>query len=338
MVNKKIKLNWLKKKKEGLYCIPGKFFIDPILPVDKALITHAHADHARPYNKKILSSLETKDLMKIRYGQNYCSSFQCPDYHKRIKINDVYVTLYPAGHILGSLQFLIEFKGHRLLISGDYKRSKDLTCKEYEPVKCHTFITEATFGLPIFSHPCDKIETQKLIKSLYNNDDSTHLIGVYALGKCQRLISLLRSEGYNETIYLHGAMINISEYYIDNAIKLGNIKKVSEHSPNDMVGKLILCPPSALNDKWSQKFKNVIKGCVSGWMKIKQRIKQKNIELPIIISDHSDWNDILTTIKDVSPYEVLVTHGREEALVYYLNKKSYLSKALNLIGFEDENE
>ncbi len=338
MVNKNTKLNWLIKKKEGLYCIPGKFYIDPILPVENALITHAHSDHARPYNKNILSSKETIELMKIRYGENYCSSFDSPDYYEKQKINDVNVTLYPAGHILGSVQFLIEFKGYKLLISGDYKRSKDLTCKEYEPIKCHTFITEATFGLPIFSHPCDKKETDKLIKSLEDNITETHLVGVYALGKCQRLITLLRARGYDKTIFLHGALMKISTYYKDIGIKLGNIKNVSDIPLNQLFGQLILCPPSALNDKWSQKFRNVKKGYVSGWMKIKQRAKQKNIELPIIISDHSDWKEILSTIEDVSPYEVLVTHGREEALVYYLNKRNYVSKALNLIGFEDENE
>ncbi len=335
---KKTNINWIKKKKEGLYCIPGSFYIDPIFPVERALITHAHSDHARPNNKKILCSKETKDIMKLRYGDRYCESFQIINYNESLKINDVFVKVLPAGHILGSVQFLIEYNGYKLLISGDYKRSLDSTCLPYEVAKCHTFITEATFGLPIFKHPPDKIEIQKLIKSINSNKNSTHLIGVYALGKCQRLICLLRGIGYEKPIYLHGALIKICEYYNKKKINMGILKNVSLTTPINLKNNLILCPPSSLNDKWSQKFINKIKGYASGWMQIRQRIKQKNIEVPLVISDHADWEEILQTVNDVVPEEVLVTHGREEALVHYLQQQKYKSNALNLIGFEDENE
>ena len=336
-MNKTI-INWIKKKKKGLYCIPGDFYIDPILPVDRALITHGHSDHAKPNNKKILCSIETKDIMKIRYGKSYCGTSQIIDFNESLKINNVIVKSLPAGHILGSTQFLIEFNGYKLLVSGDYKRRFDPTCSLYEPTKCDTFITEATFGLPIFKHPEDKIEVQKLINSLEENKDSTHLVGVYALGKCQRLISLLRQLGYEKSIYLHGALMKITEYYAKKFINLSGLKNVSLFSTKELQNNLILCPPSALNDKWSQKFINVIKGYASGWMQIRQRVKQKNIELPLIISDHADWDEILLTVKDVQASEVLVTHGREEALVYSLKEKKLKSSALNLIGFEDENE
>ena len=162
---RKTNINWLKKKREGLYCVPGNFFIDPVFPVEKALITHAHTDHARPNNKSIFSSKETIELMHLRYGESYCSDFQIARFDEKIKINDVTVQIYPAGHILGSIQFLINYNGYRLLISGDYKRTKDKTCLSYEPVECDTFITEATFGLPIFNHPNDQDEVKKLIKS-----------------------------------------------------------------------------------------------------------------------------------------------------------------------------
>ena len=335
---RKTNINWLKKKREGLYCVPGNFFIDPVFPVEKALITHAHTDHARPNNKSIFSSKETIELMHLRYGESYCSDFQIARFGEKIKIHDVTVQIFPAGHILGSIQFLINYNGYRLLISGDYKRTKDKTCLSYEPVKCDTFITEATFGLPIFNHPNDQSEVKKLIKSIKANVNKTHLIGVYALGKCQRLITLLRNLGYDETIYLHGALTKISDFYSKNNIKLGNISNISECSRSEYANKLVLCPPSSLNDKWSQKFKNVVKGYASGWMRIRQRVKQKNIELPLILSDHADWGEILKTVNDVNPNEVLVTHGREEALVNYLTKKNFKSSALNLIGFEDENE
>ena len=279
---RKTNINWLKKKREGLFCVPGNFFIDPVFPVEKALITHAHTDHARPNNKSIFSSKETIELMHLRYGESYCSDFQIARFDEKIKINDVTVQIHPAGHILGSIQFLINYKGYRLLISGDYKRTKDKTCLSYEPVKCDTFITEATFGLPIFNHPNDQSEVKKLIKSINANVNKTHLIGVYALGKCQRLITLLRNLGYDETIYLHGALTKISDFYSKNNIKLGNISNISECSRSEYANMLVLCPPSSLNDKWSQKFKNVIKGYASGWMRIRQRVKQKNIELPLI--------------------------------------------------------
>ena len=328
---------WLIKKKSGLFCKPGNFYIDPMLPVEKALITHAHTDHARPNNKKILATKETIDIMRIRYQENYCKTKQNISYGESINISGVKVKFIPAGHIIGSAQILLEYMGERVVVSGDYKRKKDKTCIPFEVNNCHTFITEATFALPVFMHPDDKIEAKKIIDSLKKNSSQTHLIGVYALGKCQRLICLLRDLGFNKTIYLHGALIKISEYYISKDINLGIIKSASELK-DFKGGELILCPPSALHDRWSQKFKDAIKGFVSGWMNIRQRIKQKNINLPIVISDHSDWKELIDTIIEVSPDKVLVTHGREEALLSFLNKKGLKCGSLNLLGFEDEDD
>ena len=330
--------NWLVKKKEGLYCIPGDFYIDPLYPVKKALITHAHTDHARPNNNFILGTKETIEIMKIRYAKSYCTSHQVINYNSQLTINNVDITFIPAGHILGSSQILIEHNGCKVLISGDYKRVEDKTCKIYQNKKCDIFITEATFGLPIFSHPFDKDEIKKLLESVNKNNKKPHLIGVYALGKCQRILSLLRDTGYDETIYLHGALIKITDYYISQGVSMGKIKNISDLNLSELKNQIILCPPSALHDKWSRKFKNPIKGIVSGWMNIRQRIKQKNIQLPLIISDHADWKDILITTKENNPEEVLVTHGREEALVFQLNKLGYEAKALNLLGYEDEYE
>tara|TARA_B100000287_G_scaffold93107_1_gene85278 strand:+ start:4957 stop:5958 length:1002 start_codon:yes stop_codon:yes gene_type:complete len=333
-----MKKNWLIKKKEGLYCIPGNFYLDPSYPVDLALITHSHTDHARPGNNKILATNDTINIMKIRYGKNYCNYSQKIDLDETINVNGVNIKFISAGHIIGSAQIYLEYKGEVVIISGDYKRRKDATCAPFEVKKCHTFITEATFGLPIFTHPEDKQEAKKIIKSMENNKEYCHLIGVYALGKCQRLITILRELGFNDIIYLHGALMKISEYYKERKINLGIIKNISELRTNEYAGKLILCPPSSLSDRWSQKFRNVIKGFVSGWMSIKQRVKQKNIELPIVISDHADWNELLNTIKDVSPNNVLVTHGREEGLLSYLMDNNIKCNALNLVGFEDEDD
>ena len=330
--------NWLIKKKEGLYCIPGDFYIDPLYPVKKALITHAHTDHARPNNHFILGTKETIEIMKIRYAKSYCTNYQVINYNRPLTINNIDITFIPAGHILGSSQILIEYNGCKVLISGDYKRVEDKTCKGYENKECDIFITEATFGLPIFSHPFDKDEIEKLLESVIKNNQKPHLIGVYALGKCQRILSLLRDAGYDETIYLHGALMKITDYYVSQGVRIGKVKNTSDLNLSELKNQIILCPPSALHDKWSRKFKNPINGIVSGWMNIRQRIKQKNIQLPLIISDHADWNDILLTTKENNPEKVLVTHGREEALVFQLNKLGYDAKALNLLGYEDEYE
>jgi putative mRNA 3-end processing factor len=330
--------NWLIKKKEGLYCIPGDFYIDPLYPVKKALITHAHTDHARPNNHLILGTKQTIEIMKIRYAKSYCTNYQVINYNSPLTINNIDITFIPAGHILGSSQILIEYNGCKVLISGDYKRVEDKTCESYQNKKCDIFITEATFGLPIFSHPFDKDEIKKLLDSVIKINQKPHLIGVYALGKCQRILSLLRDAGYDETIYLHGALMKITDYYVSEGLRIGKVKNTSDLNLSELKNQIILCPPSALHDKWSRKFKNPIKGIVSGWMNIRQRIKQKNIQLPLIISDHADWNDILLTTKENNPEKVLVTHGREEALVFQLNKLGYDAKALNLLGYEDEYE
>ena len=166
-----MKKNWLIKKREGLYCIPGNFYLDPSYPVDLALITHSHTDHARPGNNKILATNDTINIMKIRYGKNYCNYSQKIDLNKSINVNGVNIKFISAGHIIGSAQIYLEYKGEIVIISGDYKRRKDVTCAPFEVKKCHTFITEATFGLPIFTHPEDKQEAKKIIKSMENNKE-----------------------------------------------------------------------------------------------------------------------------------------------------------------------
>ena len=232
--------NWLVKRKSGLFCEPGNFYIDPIRPVDRALITHAHTDHARPNNKKILATKETINIMKIRYQDNYCETSQKISYGEYVNIHGVKIKFIPAGHILGSAQISLEYKGEKIVVSGDYKRRYDQTCQPFEINKCNTFITEATFALPVFKHPDDKLEAKKIVDSINNNPSQIHLIGVYALGKCQRLICLLRNLGFNKTIYLHGALIKISDYYSSEDIGLGDLKNVSELK--DFSGEeLVLC-------------------------------------------------------------------------------------------------
>ena len=199
---------WLRVVPGGLYCEPGDFFVDPTRAVDRAVVTHGHSDHARPNNRHVLATAETIAIMQARYGEGAGGTLQALRYSETVTINSVSVTLVPAGHVLGSAQAVIEYQGSRVVVSGDYKRRRDPTCALFEPQLCDVFITEATFGLPVFRHPPDRHEIDRLLHSLRLFPERCQLVGVYALGKCQRVIGLLREAGYDSPIYLHGALID----------------------------------------------------------------------------------------------------------------------------------
>lgn len=329
---------WMAVKKEGLYCIPGQFFIDPTTPVNTAIITHSHGDHARSGHQQVYAHEKTIAIMQVRYGKECASKWLALDYFERANVNEVTVYLLPAGHILGSSQIVIEYKGSRVIISGDYKRAPDPTCAPFVVEPCDVFITEATFSLPVFKHPPIEAEIKKLLSSLETFSERCHLIGVYALGKCQRLIKAIRFGGYEDTIYLHGALIKLCDFYQESGIDLGKLEPASQLTAETAKGTLVLCPPSALNDRWSRRFGNAVVAMASGWMQIRARAKQKGIELPLIISDHADWFELTQTIVEVNPSEVWVTHGREEALVYYANQMGFKAQALHLLGYEDHED
>jgi putative mRNA 3-end processing factor len=330
--------SWIAVKPAGIYCIPGQFYIDPIFPVDSAIITHGHADHARTGHQKVLATPETLAIMRVRYGEGFSLYPQALAYHERIKIQEVYVTLLPAGHILGSAQILIEYQHIRLICSGDYKRSADNTCVAFAPTACDIFITEATFALPIFKHPPIQTEVAKLLYSLAQFPERCHLIGTYALGKAQRLIAALRAAGYDRPIYLHGAMTRLCELYQHLGISLGTLENVTADNAAHLKGEIVLCPPSALHDRWSRRLPDCVVGNASGWMQIRARARQKGVELPLIISDHADWGELTQTLHDVQASEIWVTHGREEALVYYAKQNGLQAEALSLLGYEHEEE
>ena len=325
-------------KNEGLYCPEGDFFIDPLLPCKNAVITHAHADHAKPNHNNVLATEDTINIMKIRYGNECAKSFQILKYGERIYLDGIYITLYPAGHILGSAQILLEKKGYKVLVTGDFKTIPDATAQKFELIKTNTLITEATFGLPIFYHPDPSEEIKKIITSLKQNPEGNYLIGVYSLGKAQRVINMLRVLGYTNEIYIHGSIKKINQYYLNKKINLGLYTQVNKDNIRLLKGQIILAPPSAIKDVWSRKINNKVIGLASGWMAIKQRAKQKLIELPIILSDHADWPDLLHTLKQISPKEVWITHGREDALLHACNKLGIEARALSLVGYEEEAE
>jgi putative mRNA 3-end processing factor len=313
-------------------------YIDPPFPVDRALITHAHGDHARSGHKTVLATPDTIGLMKLRYGADAARDWQAVDYGETLHIDSVAVTFYPAGHILGSAQILLERGGQRICVSGDYKRVPDQSIPAFTPVPCDIFVTEATFGLPVFQHPDPMEEARKLVRSIARFPDQSHLIAVYALGKAQRLISLARAAGYDAPIYLHGSMINMCDYYQSRGIHLGDLRRATGLPKETFRGGLALAPPSALKEVWSRRLPDPVIGMASGWMTVKQRVRQRGVELPLVISDHADWNELTQTIRDTGAGEVWVTHGREDALVHWCQSQGLKAAPLHLQGREEEEE
>ena len=326
----------MKVRPEGLYVEPGGFYVDPLRAVERAVITHGHSDHARPGHAKVLATPGTLAIMRQRLGDGAGASQQALDYGEAIRIGDVTVRLAPAGHVLGSAQVVLEYAGSRAVVSGDYKRTFDRTCAPFEPVPCDVFITEATFGLPVFRHPPDLGEVRKLIHSLEVFPERSHVVGVYALGKCQRLITLLRAAGYDRPIYLHGALEPICTLYEGFGIALGELRPATVAAKEDLKGALVLAPPGAVADRWARRLTDPVVAMASGWMRVRQRARQRGVELPLVISDHADWDELTRTLDDVGAPEVWVTHGREEALVHHATQRGIRARALALVGFEEE--
>jgi putative mRNA 3-end processing factor len=327
---------WLYPTDHGLYCEPGQFFIDPHRPVERAVITHGHGDHARSGHGAVLATRETIEIMKVRYGPDSAGRFEIAK--DALSVNGVSVRLVPAGHILGSAQIVLDWQGVRAVVSGDYKRRADPTCAPFELVTCDLFVTEATFGLPVFKHEPAEKEARRLCASLKANPERAHLLGVYNLGKCQRMIVLMRQAGYDAPIYLHGGLRSLCELYERLGVALGELRYVMEAKPAELAGTMVLCPPSAINDRWSRRLGDPVTSFASGWMRVRGRARQRGVELPLVVSDHCDWPELLLTIEETQAEEVWVTHGREDALVYQIGKMGKRGRALALVGFEDEDD
>jgi putative mRNA 3-end processing factor len=252
----------------------------------------------------------------------------------------VRVRFHPAGHVLGSAQIAVERGGRRAVVSGDYKRARDPTSAAFEPVPCDLFVTEATFGLPVFRHPDPDAEIAKLLASLARFPDRAHLVGVYALGKAQRVIRLLRDAGHDAPVHVHGALRRLCDYYGARGIDLGEVgdATAARAAGRDLAGAIVLAPPSAFGDVWVRRFADPLIAFASGWMQIRARARQRGVELPLVLSDHCDWDGLTATIAEVAPAEVWVTHGREEALVRWCALNGLAARPLNLVGYEDEAE
>ena len=327
--------HWIEASPTGIHVRPADAWIDPSVPVDRALITHGHADHARGGHGMSWATPETLAIMALRYG---AGAGVPVGYGESVRLGGVDISYVPAGHVLGSAQILLEHAGERVVVTGDYKRRADPTCAPFEVIPCDIFVTEATFGLPVFRHPEIGQEIDRLLGALHAAPDRCVLVGAYALGKAQRVIAELRAQGHGNPIYIHGALERMCDLYRDFGVELGELASATAASADQLRGRIVIAPPSALNDRWSRRLPDPITAMASGWMRVRQRARQNNVELPLVISDHADWDELTATIAEVAPTEIWVTHGREEALVHWCAMNQMRARALQLIGYEDEDD
>ena len=331
--------SWIESHPEGIYVRPADAWIDPTVPKAKAMVTHGHSDHARGGHQSVLATPETLAIMECRYGPQHGQPIV---YGEGLRVGEVEVTFVPAGHVLGSAQIVLthvtSLGAEKIVVSGDYKRRSDPTCACFVPVPCDIFITEATFGLPVFRHPETGSEIDRLLHRLHSDPSRCVLVGAYALGKAQRIITELRARGHDQPIYFHGAIERLNQLYESFGVKLGELRHTASATKQEMAGHIVIAPPGALNDRWSRRLPDPVTAMASGWMRIRQRARQSNIELPLVISDHADWDELTMTIGELEPREVWITHGREEALKHWCTTHQIKACELNLVGYEDEDD
>ncbi|WP_295707089.1 ligase-associated DNA damage response exonuclease [uncultured Brevundimonas sp.] len=322
----------------GLYCPPGDFYVDPVRPVDRAVVTHGHSDHARAGHGAVLATPQTLAIMAERYGEDFTGRRQPAAYGEATSVNGVEIRLHPAGHVLGSAQAEVRWRGLTIVVSGDYKRRRDPTCAGFEPVPCHVFISEATFGLPVFRHPPAEAEVARLVKSLGQFPERAHLVGAYALGKAQRIIAHLREAGWERPIYVHGALERLNALYEREGVALGPILPTRDLPKGSLGGEVAIAPPSAIQDRWARRFAEPVAAFASGWMGVRARARQKGVELPLVVSDHADWDELTATFREVAPEEIWITHGREEGLCRWAELNGMKARALRLVGYDEEDD
>lgn len=328
--------NILRLTPEGLHCEAGDFYIDPVRKVARAVITHGHADHARPGHEAVLATQPTLDVMKARYGARCAKSVQALRYGERIALGGATLSLHPAGHVLGSAQASVEVGAHRVVVSGDYKRGHDPTCAPFEILKCDVFVTEATFGLPVFQHPAPDIEIDKLLTSMKLFPDRAHHVAAYSLGKAQRLLALLRLQGYHEPVFVDRATSTLCDLYAHHGVNLGALELLE--AGQDTRGRLVIAPPSARNLMGDHGSHDPITSFASGWMRILKRARNAGGDLPLIISDHADWTELTATIEEISPEELWITHGEEAALMKWASIKGIHALPLSIAGYGSDTD
>lgn len=325
----------IKLTAKGLYCAAGDFYIDPWRPVKRAVVTHAHGDHAYRGHQNYLVTKEGERLYRVRLGD--LARLETLAYGETLSVDGVNVSFHPAGHVLGSAQVRVEHKGEIWCVSGDYKLAPDPTCVAFEPVKCHNFITEATFALPIYRwQPTAKV-TEDINNWWRRNKEKgkASVLGAYALGKAQRVLaSIDTSIG---KIFTHGATQRLNRAYRESGVDLPKTvyaKSISKKS--EFAGSLILAPPSALASTWLKRFGPTSTGFASGWMIVRGARRRKAVDRGFVLSDHADWDELQTAVKASEAETVFVTHGYIEEFVRWLNENGYNAKPLKAQYFGDE--
>jgi putative mRNA 3-end processing factor len=324
---------------KGLYCSEGDFYIDPWQPVNKAVITHAHADHARWGCRSYLCATEGKGVLQARLGSD--AAIETLDYGKVKTVNGITLSLHPAGHILGSAQVRIEKDGQILVVSGDYKREPDPTCTPLEPLGCHVFVSESTFGLPIFRWPDPEVVMADINAWWRSNRDKgrTSILFAYALGKAQRIIA-----GLDPTIgpiLTHGAVEKFNSCYRNAGIPLPPTRYVGALDDKQILkSALVIAPPSADNPSWLRRFPDRLRAFASGWMRIRGNRRRRSIDRGFVLSDHSDWDGLVETITATAAEKIAVTHGYATEMARWLREKGRQTEVVPTVfhGGEDDVE
>jgi putative mRNA 3-end processing factor len=322
---------------KGLYCPQGNFYIDPWKSVDNAIITHGHSDHAKWGSKNYLCHTFTKPILQLRLGNN---NYETVEWNQSIFKNGVKVSLHPAGHIIGSSQVRVEYNGEVWVFSGDYKTENDGLSGAFEPVKCHTFITESTFGLPIYKwKPQTEIYTDIQQWVLQNiTEDKASVIIAYSLGKAQRVLQAVSSITNN--IFAHGAVWNTQQALLETGINLPNIKRVTpETNKAEYKNAVIIAPPGTDGSPWLKRFTPYRLAICSGWMQVRGNARRRNADIGFVLSDHADWDGLLSAVKATEAQKIFVTHGFTAAFSKYLNEKGIAAAEVKTAyGNEEENE
>ena len=326
----------VKFTKKGIYCIPGKFYLDPWYPVDYAVISHGHADHARWGNKHYLCHSDSKAILQHRIGADI--SIESLGYNQSKTINGVKVSFHPAGHIIGSAQIRLEYKGYVVVFSGDYKTQADFLTTPFEPVKCNEFITESTFGLPIYKWKSEEelqIELQNWVYQNQQNNRTSVFLG-YSLGKAQRIMSLIEN---TDEIFVHSAIRNLNNVISSSGIQLPESKLItSDFKKADIQNKIVILPPVLLGSRMIKRIPNAATAICSGWMHIRGNRRWKGVDAGFSVSDHADWEGLLSAIKATEAEKVWVTHGSQAVFSKYLNEIGIEAHELKTEFGEEELE
>ena len=322
---------------KGLYCAQGQFYIDPWKPVDKAVITHAHSDHARPGCDYYLCHHFTKPLLQLRLGNR---NYESIGWNEAVYMNNVKISLHPAGHIIGSSQVRVEYNGEIWVVSGDYKTSNDGISGQFDPVKCHTFITESTFGLPIYHWQEEEPLFNDMRKWIQRNKEQkkTSVILAYSLGKAQRVIKNM--DGATDNIFVHGAVYNVQEVLKNSGWHFPEVKKVTADISKEIFHQsLVVAPGSVLDSPWLKKMQPLSLAVCSGWMQVRGNVRRQNIDAGFALSDHADWAGLLQAVKATGAEKVFVTHGFQAAFSRYLNENGIeAAEVKTAFGEEEETE